>query len=76
MFFPVNNEMFTSPEKCISECDKQIAFAKGIISHLEQYIVQLESIKMMAESTKKIQDINPFSSMMQQFMNNNTKKEG
>lgn len=74
MFFPVNNEMFTSPEKCISECDKQIAFAKGIITHLEQYIVQLESIKLMAESTKKIQDINPFGTMLQQFMNT-TKKD-
>ena len=65
MFKQINNEIFTSPEKCINECNKQIEFSSGIISYLEQYIKQLESIKVMAESTKKMQEINPLNIMMQ-----------
>jgi hypothetical protein len=74
MFYPINNEVFTSPEKCINECEKQIEFSKGIISYLEQYIIQLESIKTMAESAKKIQEINPLNAMLQ-MMNMNKKKD-
>ena len=41
-----NNEMFTSPDKCISECLKQIEFSNNLITYLQQYIVQLETMKM------------------------------
>jgi hypothetical protein len=60
-----NNEMFTSPEKCISECDKQIEFANNLIIYLQQYIKQLEAMKVMAQSAKAFQEVNPFKMMMQ-----------
>ena len=67
-----NNEMFISPEKCISECNNQIEFASNLIKYLEQYIKQLEAMKNMAQSAKTLQDVNPFKFMMQfaDFMNN------
>ena len=40
-----NNEMFTSPDKCISECEKQIEFSNNLITYLQQYIVQFETMK-------------------------------
>ena len=61
----INNEMFTSPDKCIQECDKQIKFAKSLITYLEQYITQLETMKTMANSAKTLQDANPFKYMLQ-----------
>ena len=69
-----NNEMFSSPQKCIEECEKQIEFSKGIINYLEQYIKQMESIKLMAESTKALQDVNPLN-IMWQMMNKKDNKE-
>lgn len=63
----INNEIFTSPEKCIEECDKQIIFADNMIVYLEQYKVQLETIKTMANSAKMLKDVNPFT-MMNKFM--------
>lgn len=62
-----NNEMFTSPDKCIEECDKQIAFAKNLITYLEQYKMQMEAMKTMANSAKALQDVNPIN-MMTKFM--------
>lgn len=63
----INNEIFTSPEKCIEECDKQISFATNMIAYLEQYKVQLEAMKTMANSAKMLKDVNPLN-MMNQFM--------
>ncbi len=63
----INNEIFTSPEKCIEECDKQISFADNMIVYLEQYKVQLETMKTMANSAKMLKDVNPFT-MMNKFM--------
>ncbi|MDD3265575.1 MAG: hypothetical protein PHC75_00160 [Burkholderiales bacterium] len=63
----INNEIFTSPEKCIEECDKQISFASNMIVYLEQYKVQLETMKTMANSAKMLKDVNPFT-MMNKFM--------
>ncbi|MBX9598473.1 MAG: hypothetical protein K2X04_07845 [Burkholderiales bacterium] len=63
----LNNEMFTSPDKCISECEKQIEFANNLITYLQQYIVQMETMKNMANSAKAFQDVNPVN-MMLQFM--------
>lgn len=63
----INNEIFTSPEKCIEECDKQISFANNMIVYLEQYKVQLETMKTMANSAKMLKDVNPFT-MMNKFM--------
>lgn len=63
-----SNEMFTSPEKCIAECDKQIEFATNLCKYLEQYIKQLETMKVMATSAKALQDANPFNLMFQQMM--------
>ena len=62
-----NNEMFTSPEKCIEECDKQINFAKNMMIYLEQYKMQMEAMKTMANSAKALQDVNPLN-MMNKFM--------
>lgn len=62
-----NNEIFTSPDKCIEECDKQIEFAKGMMIYLEQYINQMQAIKTMASSAKALQEVNPFN-MMNNFM--------
>lgn len=62
-----NNEMFTSPDKCIEECDKQINFAKNLIAYLEQYKMQMEAMKTMANSAKALQDVNPLN-MMNKFM--------
>lgn len=62
-----NNEMFTSPEKCIEECDKQISFATNLITYLEQYKMQMEAMKTMANSAKALQDVNPLN-MMNKFM--------
>ena len=62
-----NNEMFTSPDKCISEGEKQIEFSNNLITYLQQYIVQLETMKNMANSAKAFQDVNPVN-MMLQFM--------
>ncbi len=62
-----NNEMFTSPDKCIEECDKQINFAKNLMNYLEQYKMQMEAMKTMANSTKALQDVNPLN-MMNKFM--------
>lgn len=62
-----NNEMFTSPDKCIEECDKQIAFAKNMMAYLEQYKMQMEAMKTMANSAKALQDVNPLN-MMNKFM--------
>ena len=59
------NEMFTSPEKCISECNKQIEFAQNIIVYLQQYIQQMEGLKLMASSAKAFSDANPFNIMLQ-----------
>lgn len=69
----LNNEIFTSPEKCISECDKQIEFAKNLINYLEQYMKQLEIIKSMANSAKTFHDSSPYNIMMQ-FMEQFNKK--
>jgi len=69
-----NTEMFTSPDKCIEECNKQIDFATNIINYLQQYVKQLESIKTIAQSTKSLQQINPLS-MMMEFMNSQNKKK-
>lgn len=63
----INNEIFTSPEKCIEECDKQLSFANNMIVYLEQYKVQLETMKTMANSAKMLKDVNPFT-MMNKFM--------
>ena len=68
-----NNEMFTSPDKCISECEKQIEFSNNLIIYLQQYIVQLETMKNMANSAKALQDVNPVN-MMLQFMDYMQKK--
>lgn len=62
-----NNEMFTSPEKCIEECEKQISFANNLITYLEQYKMQMEAMKTMANSAKALQDVNPLN-MMNKFM--------
>lgn len=62
-----NNEIFTSPDKCIEECDKQINFAKNLITYLEQYKMQMEAMKTMANSAKALQDVNPLN-MMNKFM--------
>lgn len=63
----LNNEMFTSPDKCIEECDKQINFAKNLITYLEQYTLQMEGMKTMANSAKALQDVNPLN-LMNKFM--------
>ena len=63
----LNNEMFTSPEKCIEECDKQINFSKNLIVYLEQYSRQMEAMKTMANSAKSLQDVNPLN-LMNKFM--------
>lgn len=63
----INNEIFTSPEKCIEECDKQLSFATNMIAYLEQYKTQLETMKAMANSAKMLKDVNPFT-MMNKFM--------
>ncbi len=70
-----NNEIFTSPDKCIEECDKQIEFANNIINYLQQYVKQLESIKSIAGSTKALQQINPLNMMMDFINSQNKKKE-
>lgn len=62
-----NNEMFTSPDKCIEECEKQISFANNLITYLEQYKMQMEAMKTMANSAKALQEVNPLS-MMNKFM--------
>jgi hypothetical protein len=59
----LNNEIFSSPDKCIEECDKQINFANNLIIYLEQYKVQLETMKTMANSAKVLQEANPFMMM-------------
>lgn len=63
----INNEIFTSPDKCIVECQKQIEFSRNLIAYLEQYVQQLETMKTLANSAKALQDVNPFT-MMFQFM--------
>lgn len=70
-----NNEIFTSPDKCIEECDKQIEFANNIINYLQQYVKQLESIKSIAGSTKALQQMNPLNMMMDFINSQNKKKE-
>ena len=70
-----NNEIFTSPDKCIEECDKQIEFANNIITYLQQYATQLESIKSIAGSTKALQQMNPLNMMMDFINSQNKKKE-
>ncbi len=70
-----NNEIFTSPDKCIEECDKQIEFANNIINFLQQYVKQLESIKSIAGSTKALQQMNPLNMMMDFINSQNKKKE-
>lgn len=69
-----NNEMFTSPDKCIEECDKQISFAKNMMAYLEQYKMQMEAMKTMANSAKALQDVNPLNMMnkFMEFMGNST----
>lgn len=62
-----NNEMFTSPDKCIEECEKQISFANNLITYLEQYKMQMEAMKTMANSAKALQEVNPIN-MMNKFM--------
>lgn len=62
-----NNEMFTSPDKCIEECEKQISFANNLITYLEQYKMQMEAMKTMANSAKALQEVNPIT-MMNKFM--------
>lgn len=70
-----NNEMFTTPDKCISECEKQIEFANNLISYLQQYIIQMETMKNMANSAKAFQDVNPVNLMLQfmDYMQKNPK---
>ena len=70
-----NNEIFTSPDKCIEECDKQIEFSNNIINYLQQYVKQLESMKSIAGSTKALQQMNPLNMMMDFINNQNKKKE-
>ncbi|AUR50895.1 hypothetical protein [Aquella oligotrophica] len=70
-----NNEIFTSPDKCIEECDKQIEFANNIINYLQQYVKQIESIKSIAGSTKALQQMNPLNMMMDFINSQNKKKE-
>lgn len=69
-----NNEIFTSPEKCIEECDKQIEFSSHLIKYLQQYIQQLEAMKALASSAKAFQDVNPLNIMMQMLNNKKDSK--
>ncbi len=70
-----SNEIFTSPEKCIAECDKQIEFANNLIQYLEQYIQQLQTMKSMASSAKALQEANPFNLIMQMMGSNKKEPE-
>ena len=70
-----NNEIFTSPDKCIEECNKQIEFANNIINYLQQYVKQLESINPIPGSTKALQQMNPLNMMMDFINSQNKKKE-
>lgn len=64
-----NNDMFSSPEKCIQECDKQIEFSKNLLNYLQQYIQQMEALKTMASSAKVFAEANPLNVMLQMMKN-------